>query len=93
MKQKSVRSELAGALAVTMFYVPSWKVSAADSIPLTGNRERKENLPGFGGHRIRGIRARMPEADEGTELPREKMSLQEYNTAYKSARANPVLGS
>ena len=44
MKQKSVRSELAGALAVTMFYVPSWKVSAADSIPLTGNRERKEEL-------------------------------------------------
>ena len=97
MKRKSVRSVfsgvLAGTLAVTMLYGTPWQVSAADSIPLTGEQGRKENQPRFNGYRIWDIRDWTPEADEGAEFLRAKVPLQNRNAAYTPTQVNPDLGS
>lgn len=97
MKRKSVRSVfsgvLAGTLAVTMLYGTPWQVSAADSIPLTGEQGRKENQPRFNGYRIWDIRDWTPEADEGAEFLRAKVPLQNRNAAYTPTQVNRDLGS
>lgn len=81
MKRKSVRSVfsgvLAGTLAVTMLYGTPWQVSAADSIPLTGEQGRKENQPRFNGYRIWDIRDWTPEADEGGGISEGKSAAAE----------------
>lgn len=91
-KSKKVLScILAGVMLIGTGNMPH--VSAADSIPLTGEQGRKENQPRFNGYRIWDIRDWSPEADEGAEFLVAKVPLQGRNAAYKPTQVNPDLDS